>query len=484
MSLRKQAIEGLFWSAVQSWGSSLLVVITYIILAAFLGPAEMGLVAVAAAVMALLDIFVSQGFSTAIIQRPELSPEYPDTAFWINLAASFFVSGLALALADLIATLLKQPQIAPIIRWLTPGLVVGALSSTQVAILRRNLAFRTLAIRRLIATSVGGVIGVSMAATGYGVWSLVGQSLGSSFCGMVVLWSAARWRPALRFSKSAACGLTGFGIHVVGVQVLDFLHRRADNLIISFYLGAAALGYYGMAYAVLATLTRILTETGAAVSLPVFSRIQNKPEQMSHGFLTVTRLTAFLAFPSFCGLIVVAPDLVSTFLPSRWQPTVPVMQALAVMGITQCVTYPNATVMVACGRPGLRLWLQILNAGTALIAIFVAIPWGTVTAVAVALAIRSIVTWPIRIAVTRTVVPVAWSAYCRQLVAPALGSAIMMLAVACLRWALRSTLEPPLLLVMGVVAGVCVYLMVMSLLARSSLKETADVFRTSLPWRL
>ncbi len=483
MSLRTRAIQGLFWSAVQNWGSSLLTVIIYILLAAFLEPADMGLVATAAAVMAFLEIFVSQGFATAIIQCPELHPEYPDTAFWINLAASLFVVGVALALADPIAASFEEPRLAAIIRWLTPGLIMGALSAAQVGILRRNLAFRTLAIRRLVATTAGGIVGLTMAARGGGVWSLVGQSLGNGFFGLVVLWSAAQWRPSFRMSKSAARGLMGFGVPMIGIEILDVLQKRADNLIISFYLGPAALGFYGMGYAILMTLTRILTETGSAVALPTFSRVQHKPEQLTHAFLTATRMSALLAFPAFCGLIVVAPDLVSTLLAPRWHPAIPVIQALAVLGINQCVTYFNATVLLACGRPGLRWWLQALNTSTALLAVFAALPWGSVTAVAVALAIRGIATWPIRVAVTRTVVPITWGAYARQLAAPALGSLLMMLAVASLRWAFHSILHPPLLLVMGLIACVCIYLLLMSLLARSSLKETAEILRTSLPWR-
>jgi hypothetical protein len=152
------------------------------------------------------------------------------------------------------------------------------------------------------------------------------------------------------------------------------------------------------------------------------------------------------------------------------------------MGIVQCVTYFNATALLACGRPGLRMWLHFLNATTSLIAIFIALAWGTILAVAVALAIRAALTWPVRVAVTRTVVPFPWGPYLFQLVAPALCSGLMMIAVLLFRGALHPYLPPPVVLALSVAAGVVSYLVLLSVFARSRLREVAGILRTSLPW--
>ena len=113
-----------------------------------------------------------------------------------------------------------------------------------MAILQRKLAFDKLAARSLAAAMVGGVVGVSMAFAGFGVWSLVGQNLAIALVGAIVLWRASDWRPGFGLSKRHYRDLFGFGVPVLGTSILRASVRRSDDFLIGYFLGPTSLGYY------------------------------------------------------------------------------------------------------------------------------------------------------------------------------------------------------------------------------------------------
>jgi O-antigen/teichoic acid export membrane protein len=179
-NLRQQAVKGVFWSALESWGRQAISFGVFFLLARLLGPGTFGLVALSSVFLAFLQVFLDQGFSQAIVQRQNLEPEHLDTAFWTNLGVSILLATTSIACAGLVSDLFKEPQITSIIRCSSLGLLLSAFSSVQDAILQRKLAFKALATRSLVGVVIGGVVGVSMAFMGFGVWSLVGQQLSTS----------------------------------------------------------------------------------------------------------------------------------------------------------------------------------------------------------------------------------------------------------------------------------------------------------------
>jgi PST family polysaccharide transporter len=171
MSLKQEAVRGVVWSAAQKWGVRLISFLVMLILARLILPESFGLVAYATVFISFAQIFVDQGFSDAIVQFPTLEREHLDTAFWISMLTGTILTLASIAASTLIANLFHEPQLSPIIKWLSPIFILSALSSVQQSILRRNLAFKSLTMRSLLATISSGVVAVIMAFLGFGVWS-------------------------------------------------------------------------------------------------------------------------------------------------------------------------------------------------------------------------------------------------------------------------------------------------------------------------
>ena len=154
----------------------------------------------------------------------------------------FTVVGISSATA--IAGVFNQPSLAPVLRCLSLLPLVRSLIMVQQAILRREFAFQKIAVRALISVVAGGIVGILMAILGFGVWSLVGQQLTFEVVGVLMFWSLSHWRPGLQFSWNALQELSGFGISIFGSKLLTFFNQNTDNLLIGFFLGEVALGYY------------------------------------------------------------------------------------------------------------------------------------------------------------------------------------------------------------------------------------------------
>ncbi len=469
-NLQQQFVKGAVWSAIQSWGRQVVSFLVFLILARLLKPEVFGLISLASVFLAFIRVLLNQGFASAIIQRQELESEHLDTAFWSNLGIGLLLTFFGVASAGFFANFFKQPELTPIIQCLSLSFLIGALSQVQNAILSRKFAFKTLALRSLVAVVVGGIVGITLAFLGYGVWRLVGQQLVNEFTGVLVLWASSDWRPKLKFSGKHFRDLFSFGVNIMGIEVLNFFNRRSDDLLIGYFLGPVALGYYTVAYRVLLIMTQLLTSSISGVALPVFSRMQEEPERMRNAFYKAVQLTAFIAFPSFFGVAALAPEIVQVIFGEQWVPSIPVMQILAVIGVLHSILYFNDPVMMAMGKPSWRLALTSMNAFANLIAFLLVVRWGIV-AIAAAYVIRGYLLAMPLILVVKKLISISLQAYFRQLIPPVLASLLMVIVLLGLKQILSDLLNLQLLLGIYVAIGALAYTIIILLIAPSIFQQ-------------
>lgn len=464
MNIKARTIQGVLWSAIQNWGSQIGALAVFFVLARLLEPEVFGLVALANVFLAFMQVFLEQGFAQALIQRQELEPEHLDTAFWTSFISGILLTCVGFAVANPIANGFHQPQVAPILQWLSIVFVIDALNDVQQAILQRQFAYKAIATRSLLATFAGGVTGILMASHGFGVWSLVSQQIIQAIVGTLILWKISDWRPKLRFSIQHFKDLFNFGIHILVFNFLGFLNNRADDFLIGIYLGSTALGFYSVAYRILTVMTQVLVNTTNQVALPAFSRLQEDPERFRQAFYTATRLTSVLAFPAFLGVVVLAPEIVVICFGRQWLPAAPVMQILAVVGVFRSVTYFKSSIFMALGKPEWRLYLGLLSAALNIMGFAIAVRWG-ITAVAIAYLVRAMVVFPITQGVVSKLIKTSLITYLRQFVAPLSCSLIMIGTILLLKHTVAGLINVKSLLIICTILGAVMYVLAMRCLA-------------------
>ncbi|MDY6936027.1 MAG: lipopolysaccharide biosynthesis protein [Cyanobacteriota bacterium] len=459
MSFQRKVLRAAIWTAVQNWGGQFGSLLVFFVLARLLNPEDFGLVALANVFLAFVHIFLNQGFPQALVQRENLEPEHIDTAFWTNLACGCILAIAGVAVSPFVAHFFDRPSLIPILRSFSLLILISSITDVQQALLERELAFKFVALRSLLGLFAGGLVGIGFALSGFGVWSLVAQQTTYELVGAIVLWRGSPWRPRLRFSARHFRDLFSFGVNILAFNFLGFINTRADDLLVGYFLGPVALGYYSIAYRISTIMVKLLVDTCNRVALPTFSRMQTDIPRFRNAFYMATRLTSAIAFPCFLGVVVLAPAIVPWLFGDQWQPSVPVLQVLAAAGIFRSLSRFKGAVFMALGKPEWRVRLGLVNSCLNLIGFSIAARWGIV-AVACAYFLRNLIMFPIEQTILGRLIRGSITQYLRQFIVP-LGSALVMMgAIAWLDDAIASpALSPMWEITICTLVGAVIYLL-------------------------
>ncbi|NOY52647.1 MAG: lipopolysaccharide biosynthesis protein [Deltaproteobacteria bacterium] len=373
MSLKDKAIKSVFWSAVEQVGPRIVQFIVLVILARLLMPAEFGLIGMLTVFIALGHIFLDSGFGSALIQKQDATETHYTSVFYANLLLSLLTATALWEAAPWIARFYKQPALVSLTRVLAFNFIFAALGVIQTTLMTKELDFKTQAKVRLIAVTGSGVIGIGMAFMHFGVWSLVGQTLSGTLLDSLTLWFFSRWRPGRNFSLSALRELFGFSSRLLGSGVLDALFRNAYNVAIGKLFAPSELGYYTRARSIQQIPSQTMGGVVGRVAFPVFSRMQGEPERMKNAVRKALKTIALVNFPMMIGLIVTARPLVLVLLGKRWEPAVPFLQMLAIVGLFYPLSMVNLNVLLANGRSDLMFRLEIIK--KSMVALNIGITW-------------------------------------------------------------------------------------------------------------
>lgn len=482
VDLRRRVARGVSWTLIDNWGRQVLGLVVFVIVARLLEPEDFGLVALAAVFVAFAQVFVDQGLGDALVQRRQLTRSHIDTAFWVAVVSGALLTVAGVLLAGPTSSLLGQPALQPILQVLSITFLLTAFSSVQMALLKRELAFRSLALRTLFAVAGGGVVGILMAFAGYGAWALVGQQLAQGTLSVVALWTVSPWRPGRQVSRAHFGELFSFGANVVGSDLLTWASRNIDNLLIGAFRGATELGIYAVAYRILAAIGGLLVGMAKRVAFPSFSRLQHDPQRMARAYIRVNRTAGAIIVPGFIGLALVATELTPVVFGTRWADSGPVAAVLFLVGPVLAMQTFSGSLLNAAGHPEVVLRFRLITTVANVVGFVIAVPFG-ITAVAAAYVIRGYVLLPLYLAWVRRYGRVPIRRYLAALRGLFLATGGMAIAVVAAKLLLAEPLAShrAWLLATEVGVGLVAFWPLIWLLDRPLLGEVIGVARQALP---
>lgn len=478
MSLKLQVTRGLKWQSVNIVGRQLLGFLVFTTLARLLEPAAFGLVALVGVYVLFVGMFADQGVGAALIQRQDLDPKHLDSAFWFSVGCSVVLCLLTVALADPVSLLLGEPQLVPLLRWSSLGLVINALSSVQSALFIKVMDFRRVAIRMLVASLAGGAVGIGMALAGYGVWALIGQQLATSVGGTIFLWMVSTYRPSMNFSLKHLYDLLRVSSSVFASSLLWFFSSRIDQVIIGRFLGAPVLGLYVVAGKIPELARTVTHHPVAEVALPALSRLQGDHAQLRQAIYRGMELNALVSFAVFVGIAMIATDLVALLFGSKWVSAGTLCALLALYALVNVLQVFFHPALLASGGVGRYVILNLWHVTGVLVACVAGIRFGVTNLVLGLIANGLIVAIPALIFL-RHRIALSPLKYCHPCLVPAFASLFM----AGLIWAAADTLSGlplALRLVCKVIVGASAYIGFIWIFKRASLVSLFDVVRHAL----
>lgn len=350
--LGRIAASGVLWTTAQKWIVRISGLVTIAILTRVLSPEDFGVVAAASTIIPLVYLLSDMGFTTYIVQAPDPDRRELSTAFWYSVAAAAALSAGLIAIAPVLGALFHLPTVVPVLRGMVPAVAFVALASVPTALLRRRMAFRTLAIQSGVAAVAAQVVAVALTLAGAGVWALVAQLVVSQAVATALAWLAARWFPSLLFSRRKFATMIRFGSQVVTVELVAIARSWAETAIISASLGAAGLGYLSIAQRLVQVTQDLSAAALTTVSTVVFARVRESVERLRSVYLRALGVTYAAVSPLLTFLAVGASLIVPLLFGDGWGPSVPVVQALAVAGILTLGAMLDHGLFYGAGKPG------------------------------------------------------------------------------------------------------------------------------------
>ena len=273
--------------------------------------------------------------------------------------------------------------------------VLTGLATVPNQILVRRLQFNDLARIGTVSSALAVAVGVVLALSGAGIWSLIIMEVARRAITLVMLLPAARWSPGLSFRRRELFDVLRFASRRVENYGLTYISQNAlPRLFIAQWLGTEALGLFTVARRLLDQLHNVLSGPVAAVAFPAASRLQDDRARLSQLIETSIRLTTWVFWPVVLGVVMIAPILVPLAFGSEWVDATPVLQILALGTLRAPVSSFNTAVLVAFGRMGSVSFISLLSIAIGTVFLFVGVNFGLV-GVAAALALRQWALWPV-----------------------------------------------------------------------------------------
>lgn len=427
-SLKNKTVKGVIWNGLGSFSSQGISFVFTIIIARILTPQDYGIVGMLTIFMAICQAFVNSGFSQALVRKIDRSEEDNATAFYFNIVvgiASYVIMFLA---APWIASFYNQPILTSITRVVALNLILSSFCIVQQAQLTINIDFKTQANISIISTVLSGIVGLSFALLGYGVWALVVQGLISTIVQSVLVWIFVKWRPRERFSKESFHNLFGFGSKLLASGLLDTIYNNLYVLVIGKVFSASTLGLYSRATSLAQFPSSNITGIIQRVTFPVLATIQDEDERLRDNYRRLLRMSAFIIFPLMTLLAAVAQPLIQILLGEKWLGCVIYLQILCFSMMWYPIHAINLNLLQVKGRSDLFLKLEVIKKIMGVIILAVTIPIGVV-AMCIGQVVASILSLVINIHYTGKLIHLGFIKQMNDLI-PILLSSLFSMALA------------------------------------------------------
>jgi O-antigen/teichoic acid export membrane protein len=360
-SLKNQSTKAFAWDfAGKIAGQSVGFVIS-IFLARLLTPEDFGLLAMVNVVIALSASLMDMGLGVALIQRKEVSDAHYGSVFFFNIVIGTLLAAILFFAAPLVGYFYDNAQLVTMARAMSALFILRSIGNVLRMKLRKDLEYGIPTQGNLLGASISGIIGIAMAFSGYGVWSLVIQSLLNPIIANFYLFYRVKWRPKLVFQWQALKELWSFGFRMFLSGILDTIFRNADSLIIGKLFSAATLGFYFRARSLNTYITQYTSNSLMSVLLPAFSMVQDDLVRFKKVVFKSYHMINLMAF-FLTGLFFVVGDHLILFLfGEKWQASIPLFRLIILTAYGLPLSSILVNILSASGNSKSFLKLEVIK---------------------------------------------------------------------------------------------------------------------------
>jgi PST family polysaccharide transporter len=351
--------QGAAWMVALRWSIRGIGLVSTVVLAHLLVPADFGLVAIAAALAGALEAMSEFGFQIALIQNQRADRRHYDTAWTLGLIRGLTVAGALALCAGPLATAFSDPRLEPILFVLAVGVIVTSLENVGVVDFRKDLQFHKEFVYRAAAKVAAFIVTVPAAIILENYWALVLGILTGQVGRVALSYAMCDYRPRLHVSVWRE--LIIFSKWLLLNNALYFAYSRVDTFLIGRLAGAQSLGLFRIAQEIASLPTTEMVAPIRAAILPGYAKLASDQARLRASFATTFGTIVIVAVPVAVGLGLIADPLVWLVLGEQWREATRLLEILCVAGAINVCTANTWPVFIALGRPWINAALMGLG---------------------------------------------------------------------------------------------------------------------------
>lgn len=452
--IQSKAINGFIWKLSERMSAQIVTFIVSVILARLLSPEDYGAIAIVMIFISLANVFVINGFGTALIQKKKINNVDFSSVFYFNITFSILIYIILFMAAPAISNLYNMKILTPVLRVLGLRIIVAGINSIQQAYVSRNLLFKKFFLSTLFGTVLSGIVGVGMAYNGYGIWALVAQYLTNTTVDTIVLWFTVKWRPNLVFSFTRMKSMFSYGWKLLFSAVLDTGYSQLRGLIIGTVYTTNDLAYYDRGQQYPNLLVTNINSSIASVLFPIMSKKQERINSVKDITRKSIQLSSYIMWPMMIGLCIISKPLVILMLTDKWLPCIPFLQIACFTYAFWPIHTANLEAIKAIGRSDIFLKLELMKKILGVVVLIISMRYGVV-AIALSGIITTIISSFINAYPNRKLLEYTYLEQLKDIFPSVILSLIMGISIYPIAWVIDNNI---LLIITQIIIGASIYL--------------------------
>ena len=374
---RKSLKGGVFSMA--SRGVNIIVQVgsTFVLMRYLLTPEDLGLVGMVSAITGFAPVLIDLGTRDAAVQKSKITQEEVSALFWLTMGIGGALALLLAVCSPLIASFYREDRLQQIALYSAITFILGAAACQHMALLRRAMMFRQIALVEVGSNLIGSVGAIAMAYAGWGYWALVFKPIIAATFTLGAVCYCCRWVPGIPRLTEGVKEMLKFGLNITGFTMTDYVGRAADRVAIGKKGGSVELGYYAQAFFVYDNALGLLAISLHSVAVASLSKLRDNVEELKRSWAKALSTLAFYAMPAFALLAITAQDVIVLVLTEKWQYTGIIVSVLALRGIPHVVERTLGWLHVPAGRSDRWMRWGVIGSVAQVFALFCGLPFGT-----------------------------------------------------------------------------------------------------------
>lgn len=385
----KNVFSNFIWRFAERCGAQIVTFIVSILLARILSPEDYGKIALITVFTTIMQVFVDSGLGIALIQKKDADDLDFSSVFYFNFFICIILYIIMYISAPYISDFYNDYSLTPLIKVISLTIIISGVKGIQQSYVSKNMMFKRFFYATLVGTIFSGILGVFLAYSGYGVWSIVFQQLSNTLIDTLILWCTVEWRPKKIFSWKRLKELLTFGWKMLVSSLIDTFYNNIRSLLIGRMYSSSDLAFYNQGDKFPNVIVNNINTSIDSVLLPAMASSQDDRNRLKNMTRRAIKTSTYIIAPLMIGLAVCAKPIVQTVLTDKWLPCVPFLRIFCISYLFYPVHTANLNAIKAMGRSDLFLKLDVAKKIVGMTLLFSTLSFG-VMAIAYSLLVSTV----------------------------------------------------------------------------------------------